>query len=291
MCDCALSWDAAVFRAAAKIARCQPDTVFAVFSALDADGDRAGRLRSEILVAGLGRRAFVIERVLGALTTLGVVVDGLIASEWRANPSPSAVTVTGDARDAVTVTVTSGDVSATSGDPSAIEQRRAVSRRSSAKYRAKLRDACPIGEAYPPDYQQSAGDAPQEEKEEDDHLLSQKDAQAREAQPVEFIRKERWATGVMRRAGDMLSQDEAARLWSDVMLMRPDRSLKNWGLPRRANDRLDRLDNLLTDHDAPKLPLGGAQLIGVGGGRGPPVTAGVTEEERLRRYHHQRMTG
>jgi hypothetical protein len=74
------------------------------------------------------------------------------------------------------------------------------------------------------------------------------------------------------------------------MLMRPDRSLKNWGLPRRANDRLDRLDNLLTDHEAPKLPLGGSQLIGVKGGRGPPPVTGVTEQERLRRYH-QRMTG
>lgn len=85
MCDC-LTWDSAVFRAAAKLARARPDTVFAVFCALEADGERAARLRPEILAAGLGRRAPVIERILASLLSLGVTCDGVVTAEWRREP-------------------------------------------------------------------------------------------------------------------------------------------------------------------------------------------------------------
>lgn len=85
MCEC-VSWHHPVWRAAAKIARCAPDTVFAVFSALDEDGGRAPRLLPAILAAGLGRRAQVIERILASLASLGVTCDGVVTPAWRRRP-------------------------------------------------------------------------------------------------------------------------------------------------------------------------------------------------------------
>lgn len=86
MCDC-LSWQNPAWRAAARLARVQPDTVFAVFSALAVDGAAARRLRPAILAAGLGRRAHVIERILAALASLGVTCDGVVTPEWRPHPA------------------------------------------------------------------------------------------------------------------------------------------------------------------------------------------------------------
>jgi hypothetical protein len=294
-CDC-LTWHHPLWALVARRAGVKPGVVWSIYSSLLEQDPVLARLspkdQVQTLSLGLGWKPAEVALVMASLQHSGVIDDRLrLAEAWR--PVVRPVTVTGDVGDAVTVTGDRGDVSVTSGDASVtlpLERRRAVSRRSSAKYRAKLRGDLPDSIGYPQEYPPTLGDATKEEKEEADPLLSQEQARVRETQPIEFIRKERWATGVMRRADEarMLSKDEAARLWSGIMLMRPDRSMKNWGLPRRTNDELDRLDNLVADREAPKLPLGGRQLIGVEGGRGPPVT-GVTEEERLRRYHRRMM--
>jgi len=297
MCDC-LAWHP-LWSLVARDARVRPATVRFLVLYLGAAPDQPMARAAITIAEYAGRPLASVERVLLALREREVIdVDNRLTSDWSV--TSSAVTVTDDVHDVVTVTGDIGDLSVTSGDLSAINQRRAVSRRSSAKYRAKLRGQCLIGEGYPPTYQLSVGDAPKEEKEEDDPLLSEKEAQARAMHPVEFIRKERWATGTMRRANDagLLSQDAAARLWSDLMMMKPDRSMRNWGLPRRANDELDRLERLLEDREAPKLPLGSAPLLSVEGGRGPPrMRRDATPEEREagRRVAfakvNQRMTG
>src|SRR6202521_2325453 len=89
MCEC-LTWHHPVWRAAAKLSRTQPDTVFAVFCALDDDGAAAIRLKPEILAAGLGRRTHVIERILASLASLGVTCDGVVTREWRRGPAEDA---------------------------------------------------------------------------------------------------------------------------------------------------------------------------------------------------------
>jgi len=302
MCDC-LTWHHPIWALVGKRAAVATGIVWSVFCVLRENDPVLGRLlmpdRICTLAIGLGFKPAQVALVIAGLQHSGVINDELrLIGEWAVTLGDAVTHV----RDAVTLgdaSVTLGDARVMLGDADPLARRRALGRERTRRWRAKTNGYAASSADNPQSYPVTRGDAPQEEKEEDHLLLSQKEAQARETQPTEYIRKERWATGIMRRstAAGLLSQDVAARLWSDLMLMRPDRSLKNWGLPRRANDELDRLERLLEDREAPKLPLGSAQLLPVEGGRGPPVRPEAPAEvrEAARRLAfakvNQRMTG
>jgi len=96
--------------------------------------------------------------------------------------------------------------------------------------------------------------APQEEEREETLSLAY---DARASGPPPFLRKERWCSSVVGRAAQagMLSTDRAAALYRELMALRPDPTIPNWGLSRRANDELDALDRQLRARVPPQPTL------------------------------------
>lgn len=219
-----------------------------------------------VAIVVAGEALFVAEAAAGLLWRRCALVGFGDAGDADGDADGDAVTAGhGDA-------VTRGDLLVTAGDLSgdvlgdARARRRAVSRRSSAKYRAKCKGLAASCRNDPQSYPQSRGDAAPKKEEEHALALSvEARAGAGEAAaaglgnpagdglsdiaawPREYQRKMGWVQSVLRRAtsANLLSRGKLAELTSDILLMHPDRSLRNWALPRRANDELDRLDRLL----------------------------------------------
>jgi hypothetical protein len=266
MCDC-LTWVHPVWRAAAKIARCQPDTVFAVFSALEADGDRAVRLRPEILAVGLGRRAQVVERVLASLASLSVTCDGVVTQEWRRAPDGAAERPL-------------------SMKPSAVRMRR---KRLLDRAAGERQDHEPEAMAAPPGQGVTCdGEAAPLLKEEDqDSLIFPSDVrkQARDplaggygtqAEAAKKARAEKWLANTLIAAQERLSRDRFAKLYAGAYAD---------PRPRWAQLELDRISALIKSPDPPRNPRQGWMHLPIAGGGAQP--SGVTEEERVRRYRER----
>lgn len=255
--------------AVGKLARVPPGMVEAIYARLERDGDRAARLTPPLLAAAFRFRPHMVERAVEAMVELGVLRAGIVTSDWH-------VTL----RHAVTRDVTLSrvmdhgvtlDDEFPEGGISAfylakIERTRRLARERQKRKRDRDKAANVTLVTVP------------EEKEED-HGLRLSEEGAREVvsdnAPLGFQRKQGWATSVMRRAEQarLLSNSEAAKLWNGLMLMRADPSLPNWGLSRRVNDELDRLDKILRDQAARSPPVQSEMLMPILGGATVPATA------------------
>lgn len=244
-----------------------PGKVYAIFCAMRDEGDDARWLTPAILKAGFGGRVDTIERILGGLKLHKLVDENGLATDLghavtrdmsRSRVTRRDVTLGGALNDDL-----AAELDAYAEAKAEHVRRLARDRQRNKRLRDKRGNVTLVTQ-------------PEEKEEDHDLLLSDVGAGARETrgeQPLGFQRKEGFVSSVMRRAEEagLLSRDQAARLWREIMLMRPDTAIPNWGLPRRTNDELDRLDRLLRDRGAARSPSPAQAEIFL------PITGGADE--------------
>jgi hypothetical protein len=250
MCDC-LAWHPA-WAVAAKRAGTKPGIVFAVFMALRHGGPYPLDARS--IAMGLGFKPAQVALVLSALIEAEIVDEALHPiGEWSVTE-----------RDSVTDNVTNVTVTG-------LERKRALDRERQRRFRAKKTAEIhefPAPRLAPKAERDVSRDGPALLEEEDQAIQSISSPEdTRVDGPPAFLRKRGWAMSTLQKAqqADKVSPGEAGRLWNEILLMRPDPSIRNWGLSRRANDELDRLEHILGGQLVPPhrqrsllLPMDGA---------------------------------